>query len=314
MPRANTRLARRFTLRKRFSRRTVEDLAQLIRQDGRGERLLQEAAFRTQQPVAKHGVVGITAHENNRQAGDALTSDLGQFAAAHVGHDRVGDQQVDFGRVVVQQLQGFRAVGGLHDPVALLRQRGDDRVAHQWFVFDQQDRLAAHANLWQRNAAGRTAVGGVGHGKIDFKSGAEPQLAVDFDVPAALFDDSINRGQAQSRAGSNRLGGEKRFEDMGAHVVGHAGAGVADAQHGIGPHGGLRVNAQRNLGPARHWPFRSRSAPPCGIASRAVHRQVHHDLRQLRHVDHDVAQVPDPGACTARCLPRWYAPTNARCP
>ena len=46
-----------------------------------------------------------------------------------------------------------------------------------------------------------------------------PHFAVNRNVPAALFDDAINRRQAQARPFSFLLGGEKWFENAGEHFT-----------------------------------------------------------------------------------------------
>ena len=60
-----------------------------------------------------------------------------------------------------------------------------------------------------------------------------PQLAVDFGVPARLFDKAVHHRQAQAGARAGGLGGEKGLKSLGRHLGRHAAAGVADRQQHV---------------------------------------------------------------------------------
>src|ERR1039457_1076232 len=62
--------------------------------------------------------------------------------------------------------------------------------------------------------------------QMDFKCRALAGFAVNPDVPSALLDESINRGQAQPSSLTLFLSGEKRFKDMGLSFGVHPTAGV----------------------------------------------------------------------------------------
>ena len=59
--------------------------------------------------------------------------------------------------------------------------------------------------------------------------------ALDRDRAAALADDSVDRGEAESGALADGLGREERVERVGRGLGVHARAGVADAQDDVGP-------------------------------------------------------------------------------
>src|SRR5262249_61846319 len=70
--------------------------------------------------------------------------------------------------------------------------------------------------------------------KINPESCPGARLALNRDVPTALFHDAVHRRQSESSAFTHRLGGKKRFEDLRQRVRVHAGASVADNKTGIG--------------------------------------------------------------------------------
>ena len=69
--------------------------------------------------------------------------------------------------------------------------------------------------------------------KINLERRSVARLAIDPDVSAALFDDSVDRRQAEARALPFFLGGEERLEDVGLRLFVHAAAVVGDRQHDV---------------------------------------------------------------------------------
>ena len=104
------------------------------------DRLLQKGNA----TVAGHPhLIGVARHEDHGQGGPALSQLLRQVAAAHPGHDHIGQQDVD--GIGVRLVQGDRGIGpirGLHDESRLGQHLLQD-LSDALLVFDQQDRAGA---------------------------------------------------------------------------------------------------------------------------------------------------------------------------
>ena len=70
-------------------------------------------------------------------------------------------------------------------------------------------------------------------GEIDAEYGAACKFTFDLDTATALLNDAVNGGEAEAGAFAHRLGGEKRFEDVGESCGIHAMAGIGDFEHGV---------------------------------------------------------------------------------
>src|SRR5438552_3401545 len=79
--------------------------------------------------------------------------------------------------------------------------------------------------------------------QIDLKRRAVASLARDGDVAAALLDDAIDRGQAQSGP-LLPFGAKKRLEDVCQSFSVHAAAGVADRKQHVLAWAGMRVGSR----------------------------------------------------------------------
>src|SRR5256714_2197223 len=74
----------------------------------------------------------------------------------------------------------------------------------------------------------------LGHSReIDLEGGAVAQLAVRPDVPAALLDDTVDRGEPESRTPPRLFGREKRLEQPRLGRAIHADTCVADGEQHV---------------------------------------------------------------------------------
>src|SRR5471030_2261100 len=69
--------------------------------------------------------------------------------------------------------------------------------------------------------------------QVNPEGGASGGLAVDADMAAALFDDPVTGGQAQSRPLAHALGGKKWLERARPRFRAHPRTGVRDRQHHV---------------------------------------------------------------------------------
>ena len=72
-------------------------------------------------------------------------------------------------------------------------------------------------------------------GEQDVEGAADPDGAVDLYRALVARDDAVHHREAEAGAVIFLLGGEERLEDALAHLRGHAGAGVAHLEAGVGP-------------------------------------------------------------------------------
>src|ERR1051326_2237485 len=105
-------------------------------------------------------------------------------------------------------------------------------------------------------------------------------LAVDPNVPATLFDNSVYGSESQPGALAHIFGGEEGLENPGAGDLIHADTVIADGEHHVAAclHGRVfpdkRLIEIEDCGLDNQFP-----ATWHGVAR--VHRQVHHDLVEL---------------------------------
>ena len=59
------------------------------------------------------------------------------------------------------------------------------------------------------------------------------KFAIDPDVPAALFDHAIHRGEPQPGPSAGFLGGEEWFENASLSLCVHADAGIGYGKHHV---------------------------------------------------------------------------------
>ena len=83
-----------------------------------------------------------------------------------------------------------------------------------------------------------------------------PERAVDLDEAAALLDDAKDRGQPQTRALADVLGGEKRLEHARHSRLVHAAPRVAHCQQ--------RIGSGRKVRMLPHLQFREDGVRRCG--------------------------------------------------
>ena len=73
-------------------------------------------------PVAKDGVVGVAAHVEDFHFWKPWAEGIGEFAASEVGHDHVGEEQVDDSLVGFHDAKSVDAVVSEDEGIALVFQ------------------------------------------------------------------------------------------------------------------------------------------------------------------------------------------------
>ena len=195
--------------------------------------------------LVRDHVFRVARHVQDSHAGPLGQEPGDEIGSVHVRDDDVGQDQVDPSGVRARELQGLRAgLRGDHRVAVAVEDAAGER-ANALGVLDQENRL---------RAAGRSVLDGrtddrlgglLDPREIDPEGGALARLAVDEHVAAALLDDPVDRGEAESGSGF-ALRREEGLEGAVLHVGAHADAGVADDE----PHGAAVAGRRRDRQPS----------------------------------------------------------------
>ena len=248
--------------------------------------------------LVAEGVLGVARDEDHLHVGVDLAHLAHQRRPVDIGHDDVGDDEVDGLLAGLDDLERPFAVAGLDHLVALRRQRPGADHAHRVLVLDQQD--GAHpgkiaGRLLFRPGGGERrfrflAFGGLVARQMDGKRRARAELAVDGDEAAGLLDDAVGRRQSEPGALADLLGREEGLEDALEMRLGDAGAGIDHLdQHVIAGGQDLGAPLQRGREGDVGGADRQRAARGHGVPR--VHREIDDDLLELSLVDLDQPEV-----------------------
>ena len=263
----------------------------------------------------EHGVVGVTGDEQDLEIVANGGQALGQFAAAHLRHHHVGDQQVDGALVLGADLDGVRAVGRFQHGIALAAQNLADQRADTGFVLHHQDGLNGHFVLGGGGLVRRPGSNGLNHlrrrlfgrsRKRDAEGGAFARFADHRDVAAALLDDVVSAGQCQPLFPRGLIGDQPRFKESVAIFILQARAGVRHRKDYVRPWARVAcavvfVQVQfggrdRDLAQAMHFEFGMERQRGEGLLQERLIHLHHAAVRLDVHGEfHTVAQVPAQG-------------------
>src|SRR6185437_11813100 len=158
-----------------------------------GEGLFDERDVRVQCSVAgQHGVC-VAGHVDDLDRWSFGGEVVGEFFSEHVGHDDVGEEQVD--RVGIGGGGGASgsAVFSGEDVVSAASQDPAADLTQGGFIFDDEDGFAAAVCGGFPHLLG-CAGGGVGRGKQDVDGGTDAAFGVDVDGAVGLVDDAVHGG------------------------------------------------------------------------------------------------------------------------
>src|SRR5262249_40831859 len=176
---------------------------------------------------------------NHLEIGIALTHLAEQRRPIHLGHDHVGNDEIDVPCAVLQHLHGLDAVAGLENGVTARGEPAGIERAQALLILHQQDRTAAREIRRRLRRLARkyelARFGGsrfLGTRDMTRQENAEDGAASDFrfreDEAAGLLDDAVDGGKAEPRALTDLLGREEWLEDLVDMFRRDALAGVAD--------------------------------------------------------------------------------------
>ena len=190
-----------------------------------------------------------------------------------------------------RQSQGRRRGRRRQHGVAQRGEHGGGHLQDQGLVLDQEDGLSAARHRLRRSSHGARREAAVVSGQVDAEHRPPVRPAVDLDAAAVQADDAVDRGQPQTGALAQLLGGEERFEQVGEGVVVHAAAGVAHRQAHVAARRDLRVTEAVGLVEGDRGGL---DGDPAGVADgvAGVDTQVDEDLVDLGRIDAHRRQPP----------------------
>src|SRR5262245_46618474 len=96
-----------------------QNVSDLFYQDPRGKGLLEECDFLLQNAAVHDGAIGVSRHVDHFEVGPAADQLFGELAPAHLGHDYIGDQEVNSSTEPVGDAPGFERVGRVQNLVSV---------------------------------------------------------------------------------------------------------------------------------------------------------------------------------------------------
>src|SRR5574338_81701 len=215
---------------RRFGRASGEGGGDRARQRADGEGLAQELVAAEVVAFALADIAGDEQHGEIAGVGGLEVAD--QLGAGHLGHDHVGNDEIEY--VGLEQLDRLGAAAAGDRLVVEVLERSDGRSAHPRVVLDQQDPRAGDMGvglgaLLRGGVQPHRRSRGLGARQVDGNGGAAPDLAFDPDLAARLVGEAKNLAEPKAGALAHRLGGEEGFERALLHFGAHPAAGIGDA-------------------------------------------------------------------------------------
>ena len=213
----------------------MDPLGQLVG----GERLLEQRAPRRQQAVLPDRLLRVSRDVQHLQVRRTGEQPLHQRGTADAGHDDVGDHEIERASMPVHQPQGIASrccASSTRYPRArstrLARRRTASLVLHHQHRAGRLRLIDPPGQLLEALARSFHS------GEIHREGAPVVQPAVDPDVPAALPDDPVHRGEAQPGAAAQLLGREEGLEEARQGALVH-------------PHARRRARSASTSGPSR---------------------------------------------------------------
>src|SRR5262249_19831987 len=137
--------------------------------------------------------------------------------------DNIRDHDVDVGVILLGGDEGFQAVTRLNDVITETLQRFGSEGSKRKLIFHEKDRAVSRRGFLYGCSMGLLRRP-LDSRQVDRERGADADFAVDGDVPAALFDNSVHGGEAQAGALPRFLGREEWLEDLCESIAVHPAA------------------------------------------------------------------------------------------
>lgn len=161
-----------------------------------------------------NNIGSITGHEEGFNPWPLFPDFFTESFAIHIGHDHIGDQEVNDPIVVLNKREGLQRGLSRDNGVPVPLQNFFTQQKDGGFIFNQEDGFVTARRFvtpWFGNIIGQ----GLAAWQINPEGRALARLAVNINEPVVLFDDAVHCRQSHARSFSQLFGGEERFEKMG---------------------------------------------------------------------------------------------------
>ena len=265
----------------------MDPLGQLVG----GERLLEERAPRRQQAVLPDRLLRVSRDVQHLQVRRTGEKPLHQRGTAEAGHDDVGEDEIERTSMPVHQPQGIAPVARLQHPISPGPQHPTRQASDRQLVLHHQHGARRPRLIAPPGQLLEALARSFHSGEIHREGAPVVQPAVDPDVPAALPDDPVHRGEAEPGAAAQLLGREEGLEEAGQGALVHPHPVVAHAHFDQRAHqGGGLGTLSRHVGRI-HVGGADGERAARGHRVPGVHRQVGDHLLQLARIRQDLPQV-----------------------
>src|SRR5579859_2987829 len=225
------------------------------------------------------GVVRVTGHVQDFNAGTQRTNTFGNLAPARFRQDHIRKQEMDITQMLFTQGFHIAQLFGDENRISLRREHCYHQFAHARVVFNKKDglgaRLGCRHRFW-RDGFYR----GLGLRQIYLEGRSLPDFAGSPDASSTLFNDSINHRQAEAGSLTWFLGCEKWFKNPQQSRVVDSHARVRNLQ------GDVRSYRRANVLPDEvliEYDVPRFKHQPSALGHRItrVHTQIHQHLLEL---------------------------------
>ncbi len=164
-----------------------------------GNWLLNQFDIGVEATLMDYGVARIAGHKQNLEAGAKALCLLRQLPPVHARQHHIGQQQINPRVPLLKEFERGNGIVSTQNPVIKVMKRLDQIGANIFVVLDNKDRfpmLTWHP-LCQIVLRLRCGIDDQTW-KVNLDRRALTELAVDFDVSARLFDESIDLAQPET--------------------------------------------------------------------------------------------------------------------
>lgn len=106
-----------------------------------GVGLLQKICFEIEHFVAEHGLSSIVGDEQKPGVWPQAREFFGRLSSAHIRHDYVGDDEMNWRAVVWSDREAIEAILSFEDGVTARAKEFHRCFSNRWLVFDQENGL-----------------------------------------------------------------------------------------------------------------------------------------------------------------------------
>ena len=183
--------------------------------------------------MAGDRAVGVAGHVEHAESGTCRLNGLRKLPSVGVGHDDVGQQEIDLSLVTPRDVQRGAAAVGLQHRIALGGKRAMRQAAQLLVILHDEHGPSPGARRFDRrdlpDVLGQRRDGG----EIDLERRALAGLGIEPDVATRLLDDAVHGRQPKAGSAPRGLGGEEWLEDPRLRPLVHPAAGIGDGKHDV---------------------------------------------------------------------------------